>query len=126
MSTLTLKHLLGIGETGQTVYTVIHAGEAFGWSSLIDRDVYTASAECIEPTSLMKIDEEKLLKIIEEDPTNGLILFKQLAVMLGNRLLQNCLLNRFKISYPSVNENRYLQVMEVRETLIKRALKIKD
>jgi len=70
------------------VYTVSHAGEAFGWSSLIGRDVYTASAECIEPTTLMKIENEKLLKILEDDPSNGLILFKQLAGTLGNRLLQ--------------------------------------
>jgi len=79
---------LSIGETGQTVYTVSRAGEAFGWSSLIGQDVYTSSAECIEPTSLMKIDREKLLKIMEEDTSNGLILFKQLAGTLGNRLLQ--------------------------------------
>ena len=79
---------LSLGETGQTVYTVSHAGEAFGWSSLIGRDVYTASAECIEPTTLMKIENEKLLKILEDDPSNGLILFKQLAGTLGNRLLQ--------------------------------------
>lgn len=79
---------LSIGETGQAVYTVSHAGEAFGWSSLIGRDVYTASAECIEPTTLMKIERAKLLKILEDDPSNGLILFKQLAGTLGNRLLQ--------------------------------------
>lgn len=79
---------LSIGETGQTVYTVSHAGEAFGWSSLIGRDVYTSSAECMEPTSLMKIDRDKLLKIMEEDTSNGLILFRQLAGTLGNRLLQ--------------------------------------
>jgi CRP-like cAMP-binding protein len=79
---------LSIGETGQTVYTVSHAGEAFGWSSLIGREVYTASAECIEPTVLMKIESEKLLKILEDDPSNGLVLFKHLAGTLGNRLLQ--------------------------------------
>ena len=79
---------LSIGETGQTVYAVSHAGEAFGWSSLIGRDVYTASAECIESTTLMKIENEKLLKILKDDPSNGLILFKQLAGTLGNRLLQ--------------------------------------
>ena len=34
-------------ETGHAVYIVSNAGEAFGWSSLIDRETYTASAECM-------------------------------------------------------------------------------
>ena len=33
---------LTVPGTGQTVYTVSRAGEAFGWSSLIDRDFYSA------------------------------------------------------------------------------------
>ena len=32
-----------LGETGHAVYIVSNAGEAFGWSSLIDRETYTAS-----------------------------------------------------------------------------------
>jgi CRP-like cAMP-binding protein len=36
-----------LGETGHAVYIVSNAGEAFGWSSLIDRETYTASAECM-------------------------------------------------------------------------------
>ena len=67
---------LSIGETGHTVYTADHPGEAFGWSSLVGRDVYSASAECKEPTKLLKIDRQKLQKILEKDPANGLIFFK--------------------------------------------------
>jgi len=36
-----------LGETGHADYIVSNAGEAFGWSSLIDRETYTASAECM-------------------------------------------------------------------------------
>ena len=78
-----------LGEIGQSVYIVSHAGEAFGWSSLIDRETYTASAECMTPVKLLRFDQEKVLKIIEEDPTNGLVFFKRLAGILGNRLLQS-------------------------------------
>jgi CRP/FNR family transcriptional regulator, cyclic AMP receptor protein len=80
---------LTIGETGQVVHTVDHAGEAFGWSSLIDRDVYSASAECIKDTLLQKFDRRTLQKIIEEDPSNGLIFFKRLAETIGYRLLSS-------------------------------------
>jgi len=77
-----------IGENGHTVCTVDRSGEAFGWSSLVGRDVYSASAECKISTHLLKIDVEKLQKILEKDPANGLIFFKRLAGTLGDRLLQ--------------------------------------
>lgn len=76
-----------IGEVGQLVYNVDYPGEAFGWSSLLDRDVYTASAECQEPTTLQKIDRRDLQKILDKDPVNGFIFFKRLAGTIGNRLL---------------------------------------
>ena len=80
---------LTLGETGQSVYIVSHAGEAFGWSSLIGRETYTASAECMTPAKLLRFDQEKVLKILEEDPANGLVFFKRLAGILGNRLLHS-------------------------------------
>lgn len=80
---------LNIGETGRVVYVVSKAGEAFGWSSLIDRDVYTASAECLAQTKLLKFDKEKLQKALVEDPANGLIFFRRLAETLGTRLMQS-------------------------------------
>ncbi len=79
---------LGVGESDQMVYDVRQNGEAFGWSSLIGRDRYSASAECLEPTKLLKTDSEKLTKELERDPANGIIFFKQLAATLGNRLLE--------------------------------------
>jgi CRP-like cAMP-binding protein len=70
------------------VYNVKQNGEAFGWSSLIGRDRYSASAECTAPTKLLKTDSEKLTVALEKDPANGLVFFKQLAATLGNRLLE--------------------------------------
>jgi CRP-like cAMP-binding protein len=78
---------LTIGETGQMVYTVDSGGEAFGWSSLIERDVYSASGECKQETILQKFDSRALLNLLEEDPVNGLIFIKRLAGLIGNRLL---------------------------------------
>ena len=80
---------LTIGEDGHLVFVISRPGEAFGWSSLIDREVYSASAECREPTRLLKMDKEKFQKILEKDPGNGFVFFKRLAGMLGNRLVQS-------------------------------------
>jgi CRP-like cAMP-binding protein len=78
-----------IGDTGHVVYIVSKAGEAFGWSSLIGRDAYSATAECLSPTNLLKLNGEKLQEILEKDSDNGIIFFKRLSMILGNRLLQS-------------------------------------
>jgi CRP/FNR family transcriptional regulator, cyclic AMP receptor protein len=79
---------LTIGETGHTVYTLDRAGEVFGWSSLVGRDKYSASAECRETTTLLRIDMGELNKILEKDAPTGLVFFKRLAGSLGKRLLE--------------------------------------
>ena len=78
---------LGTRDTGQVVHTVSRPGEAFGWSSLVGRDVYSASAECVESTKLLKIDRGDFQEILEKDPTNGLSFFRRLAGALGERLI---------------------------------------
>jgi CRP-like cAMP-binding protein len=80
---------LEIGDTGHAVYIVSKAGEAFGWSSLIGREAYSATAECLRPTNLIKLNGAQLQQLLEKDSGNGLIFFKRLAGILGNRLLQS-------------------------------------
>jgi len=70
------------------VYMVTHAGEAFGWSSLVDRNYYSASAQCLEPTVLLKVDRSSLDELLQKHPENGFIFYRKLAGMLGNRLVQ--------------------------------------
>ena len=85
-----------IGEIGHTVYTVNYPGEVFGWSSLVGRKVYSGSAECKEPTKLLRISVEKLEKLFEKDRANEITFFRQLAAGLGSRLIQ---------SYKMISEN---------------------
>lgn len=78
---------LGTRDTGQVVHTVSRAGEAFGWSSLVGRTSYSASAECVQPTTLLQIDREDFQGVLEKDPTNGLLFYQRLAGALGERLI---------------------------------------
>lgn len=80
---------LSIGKTGRVVYTISDLGEAFGWSSLVGREVYSASAECVVPSELFRIDREEFQRIVEEDTANGVIFFKCLAGSLGERLINS-------------------------------------
>jgi len=107
---------LSFGQTGQVVYVVNNAGEAFGWSSLVGRPSYSAAAECVTATKLLKFDKEKMQTIIEKDPANGVILFKNLAATLGNRLLHGYTTNFSATRAGEFSSMGTGQVMEVPET----------
>ncbi len=76
------------GDVGESVYTIRQVGETFGWSSLIERGEYSATAICNGETTLLRMNSETISRILNEDPENGLIFFKRLAGALGNRLLR--------------------------------------
>lgn len=80
---------LSIGDNGHAIFTVSHPGEVFGWSSLVGRQCYSASAECREPTLLMNIEAKKILEIFEKNTTLGFMFYKRLSSLLGNRLLHS-------------------------------------
>jgi CRP-like cAMP-binding protein len=79
---------LSLGEKGPVVYMVRLPGEIIGWSGLIGRDRYSASGECMEETNLLKFNRDVFLDILKKYPRNETLLFKRLAEMLGNRLLE--------------------------------------
>ncbi len=78
---------LSIVKAGHKVYKVSNAGEAFGWSSLLDRDTYTASAECADATTLLKFDSKRLTELLKKHPESGLIFYRNLSKNLGNRVM---------------------------------------
>jgi CRP-like cAMP-binding protein len=77
---------LTVGEGRQVAFMVNHAGEAFGWSSLLGRSTYAASAVCEEPTVVMRIDRVRFNMVLDRNPASGLALLRRLANMLGHRL----------------------------------------
>lgn len=83
------KVKLSTGRAWQKVYIGSQTGDFFGWSSLVGRTEYTASAECIEPTDLLKIDKDRFLLILDDDLANGFIFYRNLATALGDRLINS-------------------------------------
>lgn len=81
------KVRLALGKEAKIDYTVSNPGEAFGWSALVDRQCYTAAAECESPTKVIKIEKDQLNKILEKQPGNGMMFFKRLAGAIGERLI---------------------------------------
>ena len=80
---------LSIGERGHIVYSISDPGGAFGWSSLVGLDRYTASAECVVPSTLIKIEKERLNKMFEKHLADGVIFYKHLAGVVGQRLINS-------------------------------------
>jgi len=85
---LTGRVKLVLGKSDKVVYMARQAGELIGWSSLTEREAYSASGQCVEPASLLKIDSARFLDLLTAAPANGLTLFKRIATMLGNRMLE--------------------------------------
>jgi CRP-like cAMP-binding protein len=79
---------LSIGREEKEVYIVSHAGEGFGWSGLLDRNYYSACAECLEPTRTHKIERKALDQVLQKHPENSSIFYKRIANTLGHRLIE--------------------------------------
>jgi CRP-like cAMP-binding protein len=77
-----------IDDTGEKVYTGSRVGEAFGWGSLIDHDTYGGSAICTTAVVVLKLDRDRLLKLLDSDMESGYLFFKHLSRALGGRLVQ--------------------------------------
>lgn len=70
------------------LYTAEKAGEIFGWSALIHREEYAASATCDKKTELMIIKSKPFLEILEDRSDDKAALYERLAKMLGTQLLE--------------------------------------
>jgi len=80
--------LLILGQTGPSVYIARHAGEIIGWSGIIGRHAYSATARCTEPTRLLRFERNHFMKSLEKHTASEALLFRRLAEMLGHRLVE--------------------------------------
>jgi CRP/FNR family cyclic AMP-dependent transcriptional regulator len=69
-------------------HTASKPGELFGWSALIRRERYAASAECGSDSEILKIRREPFLQLLETSPEDKSMLYEHFAKMLGDQLLE--------------------------------------
>ena len=62
-------------------------GDFFGWSCLLDRPAFSASAECVIPSRVVRIEKKKLDALLKKDCLNGLTFIKNFADIIGGRFL---------------------------------------
>ena len=68
------------------VYNLKEPGEIFGWSSLVEPSVYTASAVCAEETKTVELQKKNLEKLFELHPDVGLKVLRRLGGVFSKRL----------------------------------------
>jgi len=80
---------ISVGVQGLLAHVASDPGDMIGWSSLVGNDTYTASAECLGPVKVSKIEKSQLDKILLADPVSGMTFFKHLAALIGFRLVDS-------------------------------------
>ncbi|MCP4119000.1 MAG: cyclic nucleotide-binding domain-containing protein [Desulfobacteraceae bacterium] len=78
---------LSIGEEGPIVYIAKDPGQVIGWSTLLGRDLYSATATCVVPTKMVKVAKDSFLEELAKVPESEALFFKRVAGMLGDRLV---------------------------------------
>jgi CRP-like cAMP-binding protein len=79
---------ISIGDDEIKVYTISNSGEAFGLSSILDRNYYFASASCLESTQILKIEENSLNQFLQDHPKSSSVFYKRIANRLAQRLVE--------------------------------------
>jgi len=80
---------ISLGPQGLLAHVSSDPGDMIGWSSLVGNNTYTASAECLGPVKVSKIEKSQLDEILHEDPVSGMAFFKHLAALIGLRLVDS-------------------------------------
>jgi CRP/FNR family transcriptional regulator, cyclic AMP receptor protein len=78
---------LNIGDEHPKEYIVHNLGEAFGWSSVVGNDCYTARAQCLVPTTVLRINKMDLERVFDSHERSGRKFYRGLARQLGQRLM---------------------------------------
>ncbi len=78
---------LSIGDTGPAVYMAHDPGQVLGWSTLLGRQSYSATAMSVASSKILKLEKADFLEQLSRVPESEAMLFKRVAQMLGDRLV---------------------------------------
>jgi len=78
-----------IQSEGRPSLPVNKAGSVIGWSALVEPRRYTATAVCKRESKVIKIDGDRLMRVLEKHPAEGLRIMRRLAGVIASRLVQS-------------------------------------
>ena len=78
---------LYIGKQEEARFLVYYPGEIFGWSALIATHRYLATARCVADSVVTRVPMSTVDEVVKDYPSDGHLLYKNLAGILGERLI---------------------------------------
>jgi CRP/FNR family transcriptional regulator, cyclic AMP receptor protein len=79
---------LFVGRQEEMHFLVYYPGEIFGWSALVKPHQYLAHARCVTDCTVSRVPKQAIDdEIVKDYPTDGLLIYKNLAAILGQRLI---------------------------------------
>jgi CRP-like cAMP-binding protein len=75
-----------VSEKDNMHYSIVRPNEIFGWSALVEPYVYTATARCMTKVKVIRIARDAIEGTVKRHPAEGLIIYKHLAGLIGQRL----------------------------------------
>lgn len=79
-----VQHTLGEASQADHVDKVVRPGGVFGWASVLEnQNTRLAKAVCLEPTELVRINGEALIKLFKEHPQAGDVVMSRFATMIN-------------------------------------------
>jgi CRP-like cAMP-binding protein len=80
---------LSLGREERLAYVDSHPGDLIGWSTLVENETYMGSAQCLVPVKALRIEKQRVEEILLQDPVSGMVFFKNLAALIGRRLVKS-------------------------------------
>ena len=86
---VSLEKDVQLGRTGtprKATLTVLGAGQALGWSSLVPPFEYTSSGVCMEAATLVVVPGQSLLQLMKEKPDLGMLILGRISSLIRERM----------------------------------------
>lgn len=66
---------------------MLRKGEVFGWAALLENQPRRiAKAECVEKSTLLRLNGEEVLKVLADEPASGYLVMRQLSTLITKHL----------------------------------------
>ena len=78
---------VSVGDLGTVARTIRNSGDLFGWSSLVGPGRYTASAQCLTRSTVLRLSGRRVNEVLESNPSEGLQFYRRLAGFIRERLI---------------------------------------
>ena len=72
----------------QLLFRLKEPGEVFGWSSLVEKGVYTSTSISKSPTLVLKISKKDIEMIFVRHPRAAIIFYQHLGSIFSKRILK--------------------------------------